>query len=133
MQVSFFLLSLLLFFSCFFPSLFSFSLSPPPPCRLEFISNQRASGEPSLLITYSFAFLHINNCRVFTLLSQCFRAATPWVSQEGAGGRILYQTPLAVSPPRGRVRADDRRERLFRQVKSTEKNYPSKHTPAASF
>lgn len=59
------------FFCCFLSS----PLSPPLPpflCRLEFISNQRASRELRLLITYSFAFLHINDCRLC-----CFSAAVP--------------------------------------------------------
>lgn len=49
------------------PSFFHVVLLSPPPflCRLEFISNQRASRELQLLITFSFAFLHINDCRVF--------------------------------------------------------------------
>lgn len=56
----------LLPFAVFSLSFMSFS-SPLPPflCRLEFISNQRASRELQLLITFSFAFLHINDCRVF--------------------------------------------------------------------
>ena len=54
----------------FFKYPFSFiplSLPLPSPIlyRLEFISNQRAFGELRLLITHSFAFLHINDCRVF--------------------------------------------------------------------
>lgn len=61
----FFLLRLLSFL-VFSVSFISFP-SPLPPflCRLEFISNQRASRELQLLITFSFAFLHINDCRVF--------------------------------------------------------------------
>lgn len=46
----------------------SFFINPSPrSCRLEFISNQRASVELLLLITHSFAFLHINDCRVCRL------------------------------------------------------------------
>ena len=47
---------------------------PPFLCRLEFISNQRASRELQLLITFSFAFLHINDCRVLVgFLPQWFK------------------------------------------------------------
>ncbi len=55
-----------LIFSSFLSDSFILFSSFPSPllCRLEFISNQRASRELQLLITHSFAFLHINDCRV---------------------------------------------------------------------
>lgn len=68
----------LLFFRCFL-YFFHLFLSSPPPflCRLEFISNQRASRELQLLITYSFAFLHINDCRVLVgFLPQWFKGTS---------------------------------------------------------
>ena len=56
------------------PSFFLiFSLSPLPlSCRLEFISNQRETDKRPILITLSFAYLHINDCRLccFSLLLQ---------------------------------------------------------------
>lgn len=62
-------------FSRFLSSLFL--LPSPFLCRLEFISNQRASREPQLLITYSFAFLHINDCRVLVrFLPQWFKGTS---------------------------------------------------------
>lgn len=64
-----------LLFSRFLSSLFL--LPSPFLCRLEFISNQRASREPQLLITYSFAFLHINDCRVLVrFLPQWFKGTS---------------------------------------------------------
>lgn len=65
-------------FRCFL-SFFHLFFSSPPPflCRLEFISNQRASRELQLLITYSFAFLHINDCRVLVgFLPQWFKGTS---------------------------------------------------------
>ena len=42
----------------------------PLPCRFECISNQRATDKRPILITLSFAYLHINDCRLC-----CFSAA----------------------------------------------------------
>lgn len=39
-------------------------------CRFEFISNQKAPDKRPILITHSFAYLHINHCR-----HCCFSAA----------------------------------------------------------
>lgn len=68
----------LLSFCCFLYFFHLFFSSPPPfLCRLEFISNQRASRELQLLITYSFAFLHINDCRVLVgFLPQWFKGTS---------------------------------------------------------
>lgn len=65
-------------FCCFLYFFHLFFSSPPPfLCRLEFISNQRASRELQLLITYSFAFLHINDCRVLVgFLPQWFKGTS---------------------------------------------------------
>lgn len=65
-------------FRCFLYFFHLFFSSPPPfLCRLEFISNQRASRELQLLITYSFAFLHINDCRVLVgFLPQWFKGTS---------------------------------------------------------
>lgn len=65
-------------FRCFLYFFHLFFFSPPPfLCRLEFISNQRASRELQLLITYSFAFLHINDCRVLVgFLPQWFKGTS---------------------------------------------------------
>ena len=52
-------------FSCL-----SIHFTLPLSCRLEFISNQRATDERPILITLSFAYLHINDCRL-----GCFSAA----------------------------------------------------------
>lgn len=41
-------------------------------CRFEFISNQRATDKRPILITLTFAYLHINDCRL-----GCFSAAAP--------------------------------------------------------
>lgn len=41
-------------------------------CRFEFISNQRATDKRPILITHTFAYLHINDCRL-----GCFSAADP--------------------------------------------------------
>lgn len=82
-------------FLYFFHRLFS---SPPPfLCRLEFISNQRASRELQLLITYSFAFLHINDCRVLVgFLPQWFKGTSVlW----GGGKMARGKAPSLSNPP----------------------------------
>lgn len=86
------------------------SPAPLPPflCRLEFISNQRASRELQLLITYSFAFLHINDCRVFggAFLPQWFKGTsvavlsgeTRGVGGVGGGGLARGEAPRLANP-----------------------------------
>lgn len=101
-------------FVVFFISFISFS--PPLPlflCRLEFISNQRASRELRLLITYSFAFVHINDCRVLVgYLPQWFKGTSVLCSLGRSGdGQRRVSEPVQPSfhPSLWRVSAARRR------------------------
>lgn len=87
-------------FRCFLYFFHLFSSSPPPfLCRLEFISNQRASRELQLLITYSFAFLHINDCRVLVgFLPQWFKG-TSVLCSPGRRGDGQRRGSKPVPPP----------------------------------
>lgn len=83
-------------FRCFLYFFHLFFSSPPPfLCRLEFISNQRASRELQLLITYSFAFLHINDCRVLVgFLPQWFKGTSVLCSLGRRDGQRQGSKPV---------------------------------------